>query len=443
MSEFNLTNRPIQNPGEDRLDFQVYVKAFHDFLVDAPSPLMTALRGPPGSGRSSFFNMCSWLLEYDQGTARCQPTITIDASRLSFSERSDHFAGLLAQIVAERLLELPKRLDESGRASTDAEDSSRDSSADASGEYADLGVDTLQNPMPAIGEEEGKKLAKLQELKRSEHPAAEISAILPEVIDELTNRLECNDIYVFIDELDGLTRDQSRILLSFAGTALNVRGCKLVLALDERQGPIEPSASSGDRKGAEADIQAHVDAFFEMPRATQIGDFVASLAEQSGVVSYKIGKTEREFYTEISCASIGCTPGAVKRAVREMLLMHRIYAEFEAETHESSTMRDRHVLYALACMRSAWPALYRYFRENPELETFLEFDVEQYVQKHLGEREAAAGYGDADNFRSDLSRFFTALLGKPDDDERDKKLKELKSVLPAWAHAHGRRPLDR
>lgn len=380
--ETGFVDRPLEEPGQDRLGLKKEVEALGAFILQCPTPMTIAIQGDWGTGKTSMMQMvrrnivkhceCVWFNTWQFSQFHMQDDVPLAL-----------FAEFLAVVTGEgtKLLSILATI---GRKLKSAAGSAAETAT---------GIKSVGKLVEAVFREDAIDRARQLKLLEKE---------LNTTIQEKLKSGGKNRVVVFIDDLDRMDPEKAVELLEVMKTFLNITGCVFVLAVD--YGVI----SRGVRKKYGADMdeikgRSFFDKIIQLPFNLPVARYAINnyLMELLG-----ISREEVDAYKKLAAASVGTNPRALKRMANILTLF-----EFIAKTEEQTMPEQerRLLLFAALCLQMGFETVYAQMLRGENEKNLLEEKPDNVPAIFAEALEKAPGRKEEQSKR--LIRFFTALNG--------------------------------
>lgn len=405
----------------DTLNVLPYAEALADFIHGCETPMTIGIQGEPGIGKTSLMNMLRGVVGDDaSGLLRNDLCQVVDFETWQYAQfnQDDQLAMACMQALADKV---------------------RDALADE----ADVDQTALEAAHRAA---EGR----LQDAYRASSEAGmpgnvpalmiRFRAEFEALVGSWTAADPARRIVVFVDDLDQVRPVDALQLLEAIKNFLDVPGCVFLLALDYdvvQEGVAEKLGEALQRTSGKAVFDKIIQLPFEMPTASySLENYISGLLDSAQFPfagEINASQPDLGFFKDVALCTVGRNPRNIKRVINYANLLERIR---ERQGGKQLGRRDAQILFALVCMQVAWPELFRYFVNDPTVDTVTSLQNWAYLESLPEAGRLFARTPDAERLKNQVATFFDtlfSLLDENDDGQVDQR--ELQPVLDVMALA--------
>ena len=318
----------------DDLGREGFVETLATVLLEAETPLVVALYGPWGSGKTSMMKQLQKALKESHGVASSQVE-TVWFVPWENSRDNQPGVGLLLAIRRDLHIE-SVRVDQALKA------------------IALAVADEVR--LPYLGLSLGRVRNNYRQLAEQDVERRSEQALLRKHFKDVIAIARGGDngqrkLVVFIDDLDRCQPSTAIAVLEALKLYLNLDGCIFVLGIDRQ--PIE-AAIAEEYKNLDIAKESYLDKIVQLP-------FTIPALKKEHVDAYvavRLPEHLRDCQHMLSLAAPD-NPRQLKRTMNALLLLDRIAAA-------SFPHRDSRILCAVAIMQNSAPDLYQHLRRRPK-----------------------------------------------------------------------------
>lgn len=358
----SITDKPIQNAGEDLLKVDRHSKALSDFILRSETPLTIGLQGEWGSGKTSLMYLLREKLETSQVATAWVNTWEYSMFRGAHETTPAVLQGLL--------LKLKESCGDQWTLNDQAKEKWRSvvRFAGALGNQI-LANQTGVDPKAALNDSGNTSLAnKISDI-------ADLKAAISDIIEKLISdpKNDYRRIVFFIDDLDRISPSDAVEVLEALKNVFDIPHCIFVLAIDYEvvvkglEGKFGPKTEENERE-FRSFFDKIIQLPFSMPTGTyDIENFLGAKLTDLGVV---LTNEQKDSFAKVVKHTVGYNPRSLKRYINSFSLLNSI-RKLDEEAEDDGPETDELMLFALLGIQISYPKIFRTLMASPN---FLAWD---------------------------------------------------------------------
>ena len=354
----SVTDKPIQNAGEDLLKVERHSKALTDFILRSDTPLTIGLQGEWGSGKTSLMYLLREKLQTSQVATAWVNTWEYSMFRGAHETTPAVLQGLLVKLKEScgDQWTLDDQVKEKWKSIV------RFAGALGNQILANqTGVDAKSAMADAANGGSVHSISDIADLKAS------IGEIIGKLIDDPRN--DFKRVVFFIDDLDRISPSDAVEVLEALKNVFDIPHCIFVLAIDYEvvvkglEGKFGPKTDENERE-FRSFFDKIIQLPFSMPTGTyDIENFLAKKLTELGV---ELTNEQRDAFAKVVKHTVGYNPRSLKRYINSFSLLNSIRKLDEEADDNDGSETDELMLFALLGIQISYPKVFRMLMAAPD-----------------------------------------------------------------------------
>jgi len=350
-----ITDKPIQNNGEDKLKMSRYSLVLSNFIKQSDTPLTVGLQGEWGTGKTSMLYM---LLEHFKKEKVATSWVNTWEYSM-FRNPSETTPAILRGMLSNL------RLNCMQENSWTIEEKSKDSVKKVFKFLGNVANQVVANQTgidikdASSQGDSSREQAEIAEIK------SEIGQIIQKLIDDPAN--DYKKVVFLVDDLDRIPPDQAVEVLESLKNLFDVPNCVFVLAIDYDVVVKGLESKFGKKtEENEREFRSFFDKIIQVPFSMPTGtyDMGSLLADKLNSLSIDIPEDLNESYSTVVKYTIGFNPRSLKRYINSFSLLRNLRnSDFESDAEEFGDSAPDHeddlILFTMIGVQISYPKIFR------------------------------------------------------------------------------------
>lgn len=353
----SITDKPIQNAGEDLLKVERHSNALSDFVLKSDTPLTIGLQGEWGSGKTSLMYLLREQLQSSQVA-----TAWVNTWEYSMFRGANETTPAVLQGL---LIKLKEACGDQWTLDDEAKEKWRSvvRFAGALGNQL-LASKTGLDAKAAIGEASNERGS-----AQTMTDIADLKAGIADVIDKLITdpKNPFKRVVFFVDDLDRINPTDAVEVLEALKNVFDIPHCIFLLAIDYDvvvkglEGKFGPKTEENERE-FRSFFDKIIQLPFSMPTGTyDIENFLVAKLKDLGI---ELKEGRQELFAKVVKYTVGYNPRSLKRYINSFSLLNSIRKIDEA-ADEQLEETDELMLFALLGIQISYPKIFRLLTASP------------------------------------------------------------------------------
>ncbi len=453
MSKSRLIDVPIERGEDESLGVYMYAEILARFIMSCETPITIGIQGDWGIGKTSMLNMVRELLEPKKGRKSKYHIIYFNTWQYSQFNQEQ----FLSISILKGIMEEVKNLESFKESRKD--EKVKNAIKDFGSFIAKLGNQVIKEHTGVdikgtLEDENSIKILDDDLVIKIRQMKEKFSDLVKILVPNETDRL-----IIMIDDLDRIKPVRALEFLEAIKNFLDVESCIFMMAVDYsviQSGMVEKLGRTAQELQGKSYFDKIIQVPFTMPSSSYMTDkYIMSLLGWNFSIKEKeynqiegeqrdqyflkvraknISKEDIEFFTNITELTVGKNPRSIKRAVNYANLLRMVVQSQRSQkriegSRNEWTIWDAKILYPLSCMQLAWPELFIYFSNEPNISTLAQLQDFDFIEKLKGIKSIFKRVYNPEETMSNITGFIDEYIALIDQDGDGKiSIEEFKPI---------------